>query len=179
MSGKLRTWLAGSHWSIGLTLKQEYGADVLLPVKFLDPNNSEPIGALLTLVLAVKLPLEKAKSMTKTLLGLGASIAQADLHGITAFQRLVEGSASELISLLLELDKVGVKSSINHIAIQSYHETIWPLETALEAGNVGLVLQLLQAGAVSQIDFETWLKVAKTSWYGSSSQILTSYPERT
>lgn len=151
-------------------------------MRFLDPNNAEPIGALVTLVLAMKLPLEKAKSMTKTIISLGASIAQADLHGITAFQQLVQGSASELIGLLLELDPVGVTKSINHIAISPWRmqgQTTWPLQVALDAGNVGLVLQLLSAGAVSQIDFETWLKAAKHSWYGIPSHVLAEHSRGT
>jgi hypothetical protein len=39
--------------------------------------DKSPRGAILTLVLALNLPLEKAKAMVQTLLSLGASSAQA------------------------------------------------------------------------------------------------------
>lgn len=103
--------------------------------------------------------------MTETILGLGASCAQADLHGTTVLQQLVEENSTELLGVLLELDKVGVQKSINHIAFASYSTTLWPLGTAAERGDLALVTQLLNAGAVSQVDFETWLKAAKQSWY--------------
>lgn len=133
-------------------------------MKLLGPDH-KPMAALLSLVLSVRLPLEKAKSMAKTLLSLGATCAQADLHGVTAFQRLVEANAMELVKLLIELDQVGVKNSINHVAFPSWHTVVWPLQRAVDCGDMRLALQLLDAGATSQLDFETWLKAAKQSWY--------------
>lgn len=148
------------HDEVVKLLCQEYGADVLLPIKFHDQNN-QPTGAILTLVLSTKLPIEKAKSMAKTILSLGASCAQADLQGFTAFQRFVDTNATELIEYLLNLDKIGVKNSINHIAHTDWDQTIWPLDSAIRNGDVRLILQLLDAGAAPHIEFETWLKSAK------------------
>lgn len=123
------------------------------------------MAAILTLVLSVKLPLEKAMSMVKTLLSLGVTSAQADLHGTTAFQRLVEEDAYELIEILLKFDQIGTKSSINHISITSWKSMSWPLQCAIEKGDVRMVLRLLESGAMVQPDFDTWLKAAKQSWY--------------
>ncbi|KAK0729206.1 hypothetical protein B0T21DRAFT_394537 [Apiosordaria backusii] len=151
------------HTEVVKTLCQEYGADVLLPVKFLNSNKT-PYGALLTLVLALVLPVAKAKEMAKTLLSLGATSAQADLNGVTAFHRYVEENAESLLATLWEHDAVGTKTAINHISMRDIYSTAeTALGIAVKKGNLALVLQLLDHGAVPQIDFESWLKSAKQS----------------
>lgn len=153
------------HEEVVQLLCQEYGADILLPVKLMGSDN-RPTAALLSLVLAAKLSVPKAKSMAKTILSLGATCAQADMHKITAFHRLVQQNASALIELLIEFDKIGVKNAINHMAFSSRdnEETHWPLQEAIKNGDSRLVLRLLDAGAVPQLDFELWLKAAKQSF---------------
>jgi hypothetical protein len=71
-------------------LCQEFGADPLLPVKFGDESYSNPNSAILTLVLALAIPVDKAVRMSETLLSLGATSSQADVKGITAFHRYVQ-----------------------------------------------------------------------------------------
>jgi len=132
-----------------------------MPVKFLDASMKP--AALLTLVLATALPVEKAKSMARTLLSLGATSSQADMNGVTAFHRLVEQNAESLLDLLFELDKTGSKTAINHIAFTGYDRSETPLQVAVREGNLGLVLKLLENGAIAEVDFETWLKSAKQS----------------
>lgn len=148
------------HEEVVKLLCQEYGADILLPVKFHD-DDKKPTAAILTLVLSAKLPIENAKSMAGLILSLGATCAQADLNGFTAFYRLVDASATELIEALLSLDKIGVKNSMNHITWVGWNEMYWPLQKAIQNGDVKLILQLLDAGAIPHIDYETWLKSAK------------------
>ncbi|KAK0673305.1 hypothetical protein QBC41DRAFT_136273 [Cercophora samala] len=151
------------HCEVVKTLCQEYGADVLLPVKFLNSNKT-PYGALLTLVLALVLPVPKAKEMAKTLLSLGATSAQADLNGVTAFHRYVEENAESLLATLWEHDAVGTKTAINHISMRDRYSTAeTALGVAIKKGNLALILQLLDHGAVPQIDFESWLKSARQS----------------
>jgi hypothetical protein len=145
-----------------MRLSQEYGADVLLPVKFLG-FNKEPTAALLTLVLSLSLPVKQAKSMTKTLISLGATCAQADLNGVTAFQRFVEANASAVLDTLWEVDRTGSLTALNHISFPEGYGASSPLLEAISNGNAKLVLQLLDAGAFQQIEFETWLKSAKNS----------------
>ncbi|KAK3695330.1 hypothetical protein B0T22DRAFT_369114 [Podospora appendiculata] len=162
------------HDEVVKALCQEYGADVLLPVKFLDQKKN-PKGALLTLVLALALPVEKAKSMAQTLLSLGASSAQADLNGITAFHRYVEQNAESLLQTLWELDATGTKTAINHMVFPAYGKSETPLQIAIKNGNLSLVLKLLENGAIApEVDFETWLKSAKQS---RISQQLRSFEE--
>lgn len=99
--------------------------------------------------------------MARTLLSLGASCAQADRDGATALERLVQESASPLIGLLVEADKVGIQSSINHISITSALSISWPLQRAIKQCNAEVAIQLLDAGASPEIDFDTFLKAAK------------------
>jgi ankyrin repeat protein len=129
---------------------KEYGADVLMPVKF------KSNGALLTLVLALALPVEKAKEMAQTLLALGATSAQADINGSTAFHRYVEANAESLLESLWETDPVGAKTAINHMSFVDSSTCETPLQLAAKEGNLALVLKLLEHGAVTHIDFESW-----------------------
>ncbi|KAK4170229.1 Ankycorbin [Cladorrhinum sp. PSN259] len=151
------------HTEVVKTLCQEYGADVLLPVKFLDLSK-QPSGALLTLVLALVLPVPKAKEMSKTLLSLGATSAQADLNGTTAFHSYVEKNSEALLESLWENDPTGTHSAINHnLFPSSWSVSKTPLQVAVQNGNLALVLKLLDQGAVPHINFEIWLKAAKQS----------------
>ncbi|KAH0595957.1 hypothetical protein MHUMG1_06507 [Metarhizium humberi] len=142
----------------------DYGADSILPVKFLNNNNEADTAALLTLTLALSLPKDKAISMARLLLKLGATSSQADAQGCTAFYRFVEHGDTELVDTLLENDKMGVKTAINHIVFGGYSwnpETTSPVHGAVQHGDSILILKLLNAGAVPEVDFDTWLKAAK------------------
>ncbi|KAJ4196882.1 hypothetical protein NW755_001653 [Fusarium falciforme] len=144
----------------------DYGADSILPVKFINKNNDSDTGAILTLALALSLPTGKAKSMAELLLKLGAVSSQADSNGCTAFHRYIESGQRDLIDTLLDTDKTGVKTAINHLVFASSYwnpEAIAPIHSAIETGDTILVLKLLNNGALAQIDFETWLKAAKVS----------------
>jgi ankyrin repeat protein len=100
--------------------------------------------------------MEKAKEMAKTLLSLGATSAQADMTGVTAFHVLVEENAGSLLESLWESDPTGTKTAINHIAFQGYNASNTPLQIAVQEGNLALVLKLLDHGALTHVDFETW-----------------------
>ncbi|KIL95072.1 hypothetical protein FAVG1_02004 [Fusarium avenaceum] len=139
----------------------DYGTDAILPVKGNDDNR-----AILTLVLALELPKNKAKSMANLLLKLGATSAQADTIGCTAFHKYVESGDEDLIDTLLDNDKTGIKAAINHMICDSSYwnpDTVAPINTAVQNGDVSLVLKLLTAGAAAHINFDTWLKSAKVS----------------
>lgn len=111
---------------------------------------------MLTLMLALALPVEKARQMIETLLSLGATSAQADLRGVTAFHRFVEQNAESLLVSLLENDPAGTKTAANHIVFYDWRSCQSPLQVAVEKGHAALVSRLLDLGAVPHIDFETW-----------------------
>src|SRR5207249_24781 len=50
-----------------------------------------------------------------------------------------------------------------HMSIPDSSKTTSPLLQAVTNGDLRLVLKLLDAGAVAQVDFDTWLKSAKQS----------------
>ncbi|KAK0618316.1 hypothetical protein B0T17DRAFT_509862 [Bombardia bombarda] len=158
----LQMAIMAGHDEVVKSLCQDYGADILLPVKFHN-QQKKPYAAVLTLALALALPVEKAKSMVTTILSLGASSAQADLNGVTAFDCCVKNNAESVLDTLLEQDKTGVQSAINHtnFAVQSISRT--PLQEAIKTGNLSLVLKLLENGAVPTVKFDSWLKAAKQS----------------
>ncbi|KAI3331654.1 ankyrin repeat protein [Xylariaceae sp. AK1471] len=158
--------ILGGHCEMVKLLCQEFGADPLLPVKFGDGSDSNPNSAILTLVLALALPIEKAVRMSETLLSLGATSSQADANGITAFHRYVQSGATKLIESLWENDKLGLKTAINHVAVTGSWNgnATGPLMTAIDQGNPILILKLLDAGAKPEIDFDSWLQGAKFSF---------------
>jgi len=53
--------ILGGHTDVVTELVQNYGADLLLPIKLLNDYDKSPRGAILTLVLALNLPLDQAK----------------------------------------------------------------------------------------------------------------------
>lgn len=78
-------------------LCQEFGADPLLPIKIGDGSYNHPNAAILTLVLSLALPVEKAVRMCETLLSLGATSSQADASSITAFHRYIQVSSCNIL----------------------------------------------------------------------------------
>lgn len=63
--------ILNGHLDVIELLVAEYGADILLPVKLVNPRTSDAKAAIMTLVLALSLPSERAKSVIKLLLKLG------------------------------------------------------------------------------------------------------------
>lgn len=156
--------ILGGHCEVVQLLCQEFGADVLLPVKLGDGSYYNPNTAFLTLVLALALPVDKAIRMIETLLKLGATSSQADANGVTAFHRYIQGGHPKLIEDLWGKDKIGIKAALNHVAMNGpiYNaQAVTPLTTAVDKDDPALVLKLLEAGAKAEIDFDSWLKSAK------------------
>ncbi|PTB62951.1 ankyrin [Trichoderma citrinoviride] len=158
--------ITGGHEEAVKTLC-DYGADSILPVKFLNvPQYSNQAAAILTLTLALSLPTEKAKSMALLLLQLGATCSQADSDGCTAFHRYVEKGSVDMVGTLIESDPRGTQAAINHLFFGGHTwnpDVVLPLQTALDRGDPILVLKLLNAGASTEIDFDAWLKSAKVT----------------
>jgi ankyrin repeat protein len=67
--------LLNGHLGVVELLASEYGADVLLPVKLMEPGSTNARPAIMTLILALSLPSEKAKEAVKLLLKLGMQIS--------------------------------------------------------------------------------------------------------
>ncbi|KAJ5757194.1 uncharacterized protein N7511_007376 [Penicillium nucicola] len=153
-------------------LVTSFGADVLMPIKILNDYSKRPEAAILTLVLALSLPSEKAREMSKTLLELGASPAQADLAQKTPLYYLAHSSESELLQVYLQHDEPAVKRAINHLASNGAHwspEFTSPLMVSLAAKNASVASNLLDAGAKPEIKIADFVKALKAQ--RSTSQI--------
>lgn len=154
--------IINGHTDVVDELVSSFGADVLLPVKLLNDGNS-PI-AILTLVLALQLPLTKAKAMTQKLLQLGASPAQADMNHNTALHYLGASKFPGLLDVFVHHDEPGVKRAINHLAFAGYSWSMEPYNAfvaAVNAKNVIGAIKLLDAGADASIEFSHFVKSAK------------------
>lgn len=117
----------------------------------------------LTLVLALALPHQKAKSMAETLLSLGATSAQGDTHGFTAFHRYIQFNDESMVDLLCDNDATGVGAALNTVSFSHFSNDAAesPIQAAVESGNMSLTRKLLARGAAVEIGFELWLKSAK------------------
>ncbi|KAK0661521.1 Ankyrin repeat domain-containing protein 11 [Lasiodiplodia hormozganensis] len=158
-SSPLHLAIFNGHCEVVKELVQNFGADVLLPVKLLNSYNRKPSAAILTLCLATHLPLDRAKEMIHALLEIGASSAQADLHGATAFHRFT-AQQTELIQALLDHDLPGAKRALNHLVCGGLNYRpfpISPLSTAIDSQNTSLALKLLETGARPEIGFQEFV----------------------
>lgn len=151
------------HVDVVEELVSSFGADVLLPVKLLGSNN-EPRAAILTLVLALELPLEKAKAMTRKLLQLGASPAQADMHRKTSLHYLAVSRLDELLDLYTHHDEPAVKRAINYLAFSGCGWDPQPYSAfiaAVNSKNIIGAMKMLEVGATPSLEFSHVIKTAK------------------
>lgn len=158
-SSVLHLAIFNGHCEVVKELVQNFGADVLLPVKLLNSYNKKPSAAILSLCLAVYLPLEKAQDMVRVLLEVGASSAQADLHGVTAFHRFT-AKQTELLQTLFDNDPSGAKRALNHLACggHSYNPSLTnPIQTAVDTKNSVTAAKLLEMGARPEIGFQEFV----------------------
>lgn len=158
--------IVNGHTEVVKMLCSDFGADVLLPVKLLSDYDKSPRAAILTLVLALSLPLEQAKVMAQTLLDLGATSAQADLKQITAFHYYVN-DGPDTAQILLENDTAAAVAALKHIVVTgSYYSpgTASSLLTAIQNRDAITTLKLLDSGAATQIEFASWIKSAKITF---------------
>lgn len=161
----LHLGIINGHVDVVKVLVDEFGADVLLPVKLLNDFDKSPRAAILTLVLALKLPQEQAQAMAKALLDLGATSRQADLNGISVLHYYVNDGADAL-EFLLEHDSANAAAALSHVAVSknSYQpQTTSALLTAINNLDAITCLKILEHDVAPDIAFPAWLKGAKSS----------------
>jgi ankyrin repeat protein len=126
----------------------------------------------MTIVLALSLPNEKAKTVVKLLLELGATSAQADFNHYTVFHYIVSQNKLDILDVLLTHDRPAALSVINNIASQAWgNEGDSPLITAIEKKYPDMVAKLLSLGAKPEIGFDEWIKayLEKNQWARSNT----------
>jgi ankyrin repeat protein len=160
--------ILNGHLEIIKLLATEYGADVLLPVKLVEPGTSNARGAIMTILLALSLPAEKAKEVVELLLSLGATSAQADMNRLTTLHYLVGQDRADILDVLLANDRPVALSVLHNLGFPSKwgNEISSPLITAIERGYQKMVTKLLDLGATPTISFDDWIKayIAKNEW---------------
>jgi ankyrin repeat protein len=141
--------ILNGHIHIIELLVSEYGADVLLPVKLVQPGTTNARGAIMTIVLAMSLPTEKAKEVVKLLLKLGATSAQADMNHFTAFHHIVAQDNSDILDVLLANDRPAALSILDNLGYTGHwnNESDSPLTTAIRKGYEGMAAKLVKLGA--------------------------------
>jgi hypothetical protein len=148
------------HLDVIELLASEYGADVLLPVKLIDPDTKSARGAIMTIILTMCLPTEKAKKVLELLLQLGATSGQGDMNHITSFHYLVAQDRNELLEVLLTNDEPAAKGVMDNLGYANHwgSSMISPLLSAIEAGHDEMASKLLAIGAKPTVTFEDWIK---------------------
>jgi len=132
-------------------LVQEYGADILRPVKTSD--NSDVI---LPLVIAMMLPVPQAEEMMKLMISLGCSILHADTCRFTALHYAAIKNV-KFLNTCLEADVAKAKQCLKVIGVSG---TSWwwhiksPLQSAIANKKPDCALALLQAGIVKEVTYD-------------------------
>ncbi|KAF1828832.1 ankyrin [Decorospora gaudefroyi] len=158
--------IANGRTEVVKTLIQEFGADVLLPIKLVHDYNKSPRAAILPLVLALQLSPDKAEEMTKLLIGLGASPVQGDLDHTTALHYFAAHSV-DLLKTMISANRPASQQAIGHLSLSGYRYNPYansPLKIAIERGDAACVDALLELGAKPEIDFATYIASAKSKW---------------
>ncbi|KAI8939569.1 hypothetical protein NX059_003333 [Plenodomus lindquistii] len=159
--------IANGHVETVRTLVQDFGADVLLPIKLVHDHNKSARAAIMPLVLALQLAPESAKEMTKVLMSLGASPAQADIDHVTALHYFA-AHGSDLLGAMISTDRPAAQRAVNHLTMSGYQyrpTARSALQTAMMRKDfVGIDL-LLELGASAGVDYSTYVNSFKSKWY--------------
>ncbi|KAJ5946879.1 hypothetical protein N7454_003718 [Penicillium verhagenii] len=160
LASPLHLAILHGHTEVVTELVSSFGADVSMPVKILNDWSGKPEAAILNLVLVLALPLDKARSMSKTLLKLGASPAQADLTQSTPLHYIAQSNYSDLLEVYFENDGPALQRAINHIALTSQRffsgNNIFftPLMNAIASRNSASAKELLKLDAKPWFELE-------------------------
>lgn len=164
--------IVNGHLEVVKCLVSEFGADVLLPIKLFNDHDRSARAAILTLVLALQLPLAEAKEMVNTLTQLGASVAQADINQHTVLHTSVV-HRPEMLTTLHSADPTGFGRAISHLSASGPYYRLdisSSLMTAINARDSLTSLLLLTSGAKAAVDFSSYIKVISSYLRGRRSK---------
>lgn len=158
--------IANGHTQVVQILVQEFGADVLLPIKLVNDYNKSARAAILPVVLALQLPADQAKQMTTLLIQLGASPAQADIENITALHYFTAHGV-DLLKTMISANRPSAQRAAGHLSMSGHQynpsaKSI--LQTAIEHCDIEGVEVLLELGAKPEIDFAAYTTSFKSKW---------------
>ncbi|KAL9611524.1 MAG: hypothetical protein Q9167_003849, partial [Letrouitia subvulpina] len=149
--------ILGGHTKVINVLVSTFGADVLLPVKLQDAYSRGPKAAIMTLLLAANVAGATSYDVSKSLLSLGASSAQADMNHVSVVHYLAAQRNIRVLKACFEEDTAATKSVLDHVKVRASYwnpDAHTPLSTAIERGDSDLVRLLLDYGAKPVIDID-------------------------
>jgi len=159
--------LIAGHQDVIRLLIDTYGADAMLPVKLMTNHTPRvPRAAILTLLLPLDLPLQKATETVKTLLGRGASPVQADMNQFTSLHYIVDQAKTEILKAFREASPEATTKAINHTIVSATWQEAsveTPLLAAIRSGSPEIVKEVLSMGAKPVIELEDFVKAYKAS----------------
>ncbi|KAK4939530.1 hypothetical protein LTR10_020239 [Elasticomyces elasticus] len=164
--------ILGGHGNVIGILVDEYGADIQLPVKILDSSHQRsPFrtqlrwttarATILSMVLALQLPLEQANWTVKTLLEHGATFTQANMNHISALHYTVSDAKTSVLETFLNTSAPDFYKACQIVSVSghSWHggpDVRTPLVSAIRTRKMEVVNLLLAAGLKPHIDFEAF-----------------------
>ncbi|KAJ5803064.1 uncharacterized protein N7503_005514 [Penicillium pulvis] len=168
LASPLQLAILHGHTDVVTELVSSFGADISMPIKILNDWNRQPQASILNLVLVLALPLDKARSMSQTLLKLGASPARADLTQSTPLHYIAQSSYSDLLDVYLEHDGPALQRAINHLALTSDRffraDCIFfsTLMNAIATQNHKSAKKILEVGANPKFELEYLMSAIKS-----------------
>lgn len=165
--------ILNGHIEVIEALVNEFGADVLLPVKLLDSYSRSASGAIMTLVLA-------GETAARTLLNLGASSAQADVKQVSALHYNVAQRRIGVLKMMFELDGPAARSALNHVSVDGWQhnpDVDSPLSAAIRTADAELVNKILGLGPKPTIELEDYVRSWKYK-FDDNSNMSTSDNQR-
>jgi ankyrin repeat protein len=166
--------IMGGHIDAIGELVNNFGADVLLPVKLIDEYSKNPRAAILTLVLAAQL--SEPIAVTQCLLKLGASSTQADMNGVSTLHYIVNEGELDVLGLLAEYDRPAASKAINYVVVSGHQhqpQVDTPLLTAIRGGHQAVIEKLLELGARPIVAFEEFAQA-----YHRKFELLSKDPDQ-
>lgn len=158
--------IANGHIETVRSLVQDFGADLLLPVKLVNDFNKSARAAILPLVLALQLAPQKATEMTKVLIALGASPAQADTDHITALHYFAAYGA-DILNTMITADRPAAERAVGHLSMSGHQYSPMARSTihaAIEKKDAAGVDALLDLGASPEVDYSAYVTSYKSRW---------------
>lgn len=151
--------IMGGHVPVIRMLIEDYGADVLNPIKLAKTDQYDRDNkAILPLVLATFAPADKVKETVKTLLDLGATTAQADMKHFTALHYIVESNKLDIIDLLFKHDGPAAKSALDVVPLGNDNRARIALSLALAERHEEMAKKLIGLGAKTSVAYDDWIE---------------------
>ena len=152
--------ILGAHVEVIKTLIGKFGADALLPVKLIHEYSRDPKAAIMTLVLAARLPAPDASKVSRTLLSFGASPAQGDMHGISVIHYVTAMEKIEVLKECFDANKSATEAALSNAIVENSYwhpNASTPLTTSIKIPNPILASMLLGLGVKPSIGVDEFV----------------------